>query len=267
MQPGGQPAFRHAALVRAVAAIGLLVAAGLVAFAVAAHVAHIDASSLRRGSPPAAATPTLMPVPLTDVGRQSLSRVVTIAAVLPNAEALGTGWLFDSHGDFVTNAHVVTGQLTVRITDRQAHVHVGVVLGTDPSNDIAVVRSADGFSLPPLPVAHDAIAGVPLSVIALASSRATGQVDMTAETITQLHQDVPLSHGESPSAGAPSVYHDMLRLEGARVYQGNSGGPVLDSTGQVVGIVTLADPTQPDSYAIPVSRVLTELSSLASRSG
>ena len=252
---------------RAVAALGLLVAAGLVAFLVASHVAHIDTSSLRPVSPPAAVTPTPMPTPLTNVGRQSLSRVVTIEAVLPNAEALGTGWLFDSHGDFVTNAHVVTGQLTVRITDRQAHVHVGVVLGTDPSVDIAVVRSADGFALPPLAVGHEAITGVPLNVIALASSRATGEVDMTAEQIIQLHQDVPLSHGESPSAGAPAVYHDMLRLEGARVYQGNSGGPVLDGTGQVVGIVTLADPTQPDSYAIPVSRVLTELMSLASRSG
>jgi S1-C subfamily serine protease len=253
--------------VRAIAALALLIATGLIAFAVASHIAHIDAASLRPISPPVASTPTPPTPPLSDVGRQSLSRVVTIEAVLPNAEALGTGWLLDGHGDFVTNAHVVTGQLSVRITDRQAHVHVAVVLGTDPSIDIAVVRSQDGFALPPLPVGHDALTTVPVSVIALASSRATGQVDMTAETITQLHQEVPLSHGESPSAGAPAVYHDMLRLEGARVYQGNSGGPVLDASGQVVGIVTLADPSSPDSYAIPVARVLSELTSLASRSG
>jgi S1-C subfamily serine protease len=52
----------------------------------------------------------------------------------------------------------------------------------------------------------------------------------------------------------------MLHLTGARIYEGNSGGPVLDAQGQVIGIVTLAASTSaPDAYAIPISRVLTYL--------
>ena len=58
----------------------------------------------------------------------------------------------------------------------------------------------------------------------------------------------------------------MLHLQGARIYEGNSGGPVLDAAGQVVGILTLASPTAPDAYAIPISRVLAELT-LWSQSG
>ena len=51
----------------------------------------------------------------------------------------------------------------------------------------------------------------------------------------------------------------LLSRRGARIYEGNSGGPVLDAAGQVIGIVTLASPSAPDAYAIPISRVIAEL--------
>jgi S1-C subfamily serine protease len=266
--PDRQPTFRSNALVRAVAAIVALIAAGLIAFEVAIHVAHLDAATLRPFSAPAGASPTPAPVPLADIGRAALSRVVTIEAVLPNEESLGTGWLYDTHGDFVTNAHVVSGQLNIRITDRLAHVYVATVIGMDAAADIAVVRVTNAFPGTPLPVGMTALTTVPVDVITLASSRATGKVDLTANRIIMLHEDVPLSSGQAtPTPGAPTVYHDMLHLTGAQVYEGNSGGPVIDARGNVIGIVTLADPTHPDSYAIPISRVLEELRGFAARSG
>jgi S1-C subfamily serine protease len=263
-----QPAFRRNALIRAAVAVVAVIAVGFISFQVAIRVAHVDSSRLAPFTPPAGASPTPTPTPIADVGRAALSRVVTIEAVLPNEESLGTGWLFDSHGDFVTNAHVVSGQLSIRLTDRQARVHVATVLGTDAALDIAVIRSADGFMGAPLPVNSVALTTIPVTVVALASSRATGQVDMTPDIITMLHEDVPLSSGEvSPPPGSPTVYHDMLHLSGARVFEGNSGGPVLDGHGQVVGIVTLADPSHPDAYAIPLVRVLEELNLFAARAG
>jgi S1-C subfamily serine protease len=97
-------------------------------------------------------------------------------------------------------------------------------------------------------------------VITLASSRATGKADMTEETLIGLHASVPLS-GSGIDAGqsAPQEYTDMLHLEGARIYQGNSGGPVVDASGDVIGIITLASPNLSESYAIPISRVLSDL--------
>jgi S1-C subfamily serine protease len=263
-----QPVFRRNALIRAGVALVALIAVGFVSFQVAIRVAHVDPTRLAPFTPPAGASPTPTPTPIADVGRAALSRVVTIEAVLPNEESLGTGWLFDSHGDFVTNAHVLSGQLSIRITDRQARVHVAIVLGTDAASDIAVIRSADGFMGAPLPVSKTALTAIPINVIALASSRATGQVDMTPDVVTMLHEDVPLSSGQvSPPPGSPSVYHDMLHLSGARVFEGNSGGPVIDAHGEVVGIITLADPNHPDAYAIPLARVLQELNSFAARAG
>ena len=53
----------------------------------------------------------------------------------------------------------------------------------------------------------------------------------------------------------------MLHLTGAQIFEGNSGGPVLDARGQVIGIITLASPSGTEAYAIPISRVLSDLRS------
>ncbi|MBV8444975.1 MAG: serine protease, partial [Candidatus Dormibacteraeota bacterium] len=111
-----------------------------------------------------------------------------------------------------------------------------------------------------------ALSTTPAPVVVLASSRATGQSDLTLESLTALHQDVPLSNSDTQTdPQAPSVYDDMLDLTGARIYQGNSGGPVLDASGKVVGIVTLSSPGTAEAFAIPLSRVLAELQSFERR--
>lgn len=256
--------FRRGAVARAAAVVAVLAAAAAIAFPIAARVGALDPHSVRPLTPPAAATPSASPMPLQAVGRQALSRVVTVETDRPAQEALGTAWLLDGHGDFVTNAHVVSGALTVRITDRTAHTHVAQVLGHDDSADIAVLRSADGFAGQPLAVRTAPLPALPLAVVDVASSRATGHDDVTLASLSKSGQSVPLRPGEIPAGdNAPSVYHDMLELSGAQVYQGNSGGPVLDAGGHVVGILTLASPDQPEAFAVPIARVFGELTQFA----
>lgn len=249
-------------------ALAVAVGGGVVALLVALRLTHIDAASLAPLNPPVASPPTPTPAPLTDVARADLSRVVTVESERATDEELGTGWLFDARGDFVTNAHVIDGELTIRLRDRHDESHVGRVLGVDEAADIAVIRSADGFAGAALPVDAAPIGGIPFPVVLIGSGRATGQAELTLETLTATGQDVPVGGTNvRPGGGEPSTYHDMLELDGARVFQGNSGGPVLDSRGDVVGIVTLASRTQAEAFAIPVSRVFTELEGFASRSG
>jgi S1-C subfamily serine protease len=252
-------------VLRAAGAIFALIAAGLVASLVAGHVAAIDPNSIAPVGTPIATSPTPTPPPLTDVGRADLASVVTVEVDvdLSSEESLGTGWIFDSEGDIVTNAHVVEGHTAIRVTDREDHTEPAVVLGTeyDENADIALLRPMSPLSGTPLPVDDTAIGRVPLSAIVLASSTATGKADMTPETVVGLDAEVPLAGngGAQQSQAAPAVYDGMIHLEGARIYEGNSGGPLLDAAGQVIGVLTLASPTSADAYAIPISRVLSEL--------
>jgi len=265
VDPRPDGTFRREAVLRAGAAIFALLASVLVGVLVAGHIAQIDPSRISPVPAPVAGVPTPTPTPITDLGRDYLGSVVTVEAELPAEESLGTGWIFDSRGDVVTNAHVIACHSAIRITDRLNHTHVAVVIKFDATTDIALLRPMGTLTGPPIPIDTSKLATAPLSVIALASSRATGHSDMTAETLVGLNDDVPLStpSDECASELPPPVYNDMLHLQGESIFEGNSGGPVLDSAGQVVGIMTLASPTAPDSYAIPISRVLPTLSAWA----
>jgi S1-C subfamily serine protease len=265
VDPGPERIFRPKAVVRAGVAIFALFASGLTALLVAAHVATIDPSRVAPVRAPAPSAPTPTPIPLSDLGRAALAGVVTVEVEVAasNEESLGTGWIFDARGDIVTNAHVVAGHTAIRVTDRQDHTELAVVIGTeyDHLGDIALLRPVSRLHGAALPVDAAAFATVPVGVIVLASSTATGNADMTAERAIGLDESVPLAAngGIRQGQAGPQVYDGMIHLQGARIYEGNSGGPVLDVAGRVVGVVTLASPTSPDSYAIPINRVLAEL--------
>jgi serine protease Do len=247
---------------RALAAIIALLLVGLAGFLLANNAAQITPSQVAPVHLPPAFSASPSPPELTDLGLDDLASVVTIEAELENGseESLGTGWIYDALGDVITNAHVINGDDTLRVTDRDDHTLVARVVQSDANVDLAMLRVTGTLAGTPLPIDARALTTVPMSVITLASSRATGHGDMTAETLIELDADVPLS-GSGIEAGqsSPQEYNDMLDLTGARIYEGNSGGPVLDASGQVIGIVTLASPNAPDAYAIPISRVIAEL--------
>jgi putative serine protease PepD len=216
------------------------------------------------------ATPSnsLVPEPLALVADRALSRVVTVQVVTSGGEEFGTGWILDTHGDVVTNNHVIEGGSVIRLLDSTKQMHAGVVVGRDPAQDIAVIRSVDGLAGAPLPLSTETDAPHPEQVVVLASSKATNHGDRTVETLALLHQSVPVQ-GDG-QAGAPesggTTYQDMMVLHGEMIYRGNSGGPVLDAYGRVVGIITLASQSTPQAFAIPITRVAAELRGFAARS-
>jgi S1-C subfamily serine protease len=253
------------------ALLALLVLVLLVPMVAGYRTAAVGSDQIARQLPRALTAPTATATvrPLGDVANEALSRVVTIETQTPDHQELGTGWLLDGRGDFVTNAHVVEGALSVRIRDRRNATHVGTIIGVDHDQDVAIVRSLDGFTGKPLPLSTDTDPPVPSDVVVLASGRATGHDDQTAsiETIARLHQDVPVRGNTEidPSNASTVLYHDMIAMRGKQVYPGNSGGPVLDGYGKVIGIVTLASRSTPQAYAIPVGRVSAELFDFAGR--
>ncbi|HEX6493203.1 MAG TPA: serine protease [Candidatus Dormibacteraeota bacterium] len=250
-------------------ALALAVILG-VAFAVGYRSASLAPQVVARFIPGPFATPTssMVSEPLNVVAEGAINRVVTVEVQTSGGEEFGTGWVFDSRGDVVTNNHVIEGGSTIRLVDGNKQVHGGVVVGRDPVQDVAMVRSLDGLPAAPLPLATDGPAPHPEQVVVLASTKATNHSDRTVETLALLGQSIPVQ-GDG-QAGTPEsggiTYTDMMVLHGEQIYRGNSGGPVLDSYGRVVGIVTLASQSTPQAFAIPIIRVITELRAYASRS-
>lgn len=235
-------------------------------FAATLRFAGVDRGALARFRPPPLVTPhpSLGAMPLDAVAAAALPSVVTVEVETPTGEEFGTGWLFDDLGDFVTNYHVVATRNSVRLLDRSATVHPAVVVGYSIPADVAVVRATDGVRGRPLPV-FVGDPPVPQQVVVLASGKATGEGDRILETLDRLHQPVPVQAdvGSAPGAIGQAVYGDMMVLRDHRIFRGNSGGPVLDAFGRVLGIVTLASQSAPQAYAIPIGRVVDDLRALA----
>ena len=270
VRPDARPALhrqRSVATVAAATALGLLAVFGTT-FVIGYRSAGVASRMLARYQPDSlAATGLLQTQPLVQVAEHALSRVVTVRVVTTAGEAFGTGWVFDTRGDVVTNNHVIDGGSVIRLLDARGRVHIGVVMGRDTREDIALVRSIDGLPGDPLPLSAVEDVPHPEKVVVLSSAKATDHLDRTVETLALLHQSVPIQR-DGEAAGPDFIgtpYQDMMVMEGEHIYRGNSGGPVLDAYGRVIGVITLASQSVPQAFAIPIARVADELGSFAAR--
>jgi putative serine protease PepD len=174
----------------------------------------------------------------------------------------GAGLEIDTRGDILTASHVAAGAATITVKFQHGPVRTASMLGTDTSNDVAVLHvNPSGLTLHPLPLGsvQPLIAGDPLAVIGdpfgYNRSLSTGVVSGLGRTI------------QAPNG---FLIANALQTDAA-LNPGNSGGPVLDAQGQVVGIADQiatggsgADQGSGVGFAIPIDPVKAELSALES---
>jgi S1-C subfamily serine protease len=179
--------------------------------------------------------------------------IVTITALSSGgssgpSEDIGTGFFIDSKGDIATNAHVVNGQHTVSVTVGN-HTFQGTVVGQDTMDDLAIVRIPPPPGTSPLPLgsAKDLYPGQ--LVIAIGNPfQLTSSV--SAGIVSGLNRSMPAQNGR--------MMDGMVQTDAA-LNPGNSGGPLLNASGQVVGINTMIEsPVQGSvgiGFAIPIDRL------------
>jgi S1-C subfamily serine protease len=186
--------------------------------------------------------------------RAAARRVVRVVGTACGLGVEGSGWVA-APGLVVTNAHVVAGETdtTVQIGGNPPGLPVQLV-DFDPHDDIAVLR-VPGLNEPPLPIASHPGAGTPAAIIGYPLD---GPLDIEpgriAQTETATTQD---AYGNGP------VQRSILPLRGL-VRPGNSGGPLIDAAGGVVGTVFAAisgsSPSSGgDGLAVPNSLVRAQL--------
>jgi S1-C subfamily serine protease len=139
----------------------------------------------------------------------------------------GSGFVIDRDGDIVTNDHVVQGATDVRVGFSGGATYPAKVVGTDASTDLAVIRvDAPPSALHPLAFADSGQAQVGDSVYAIGNPFGLDRT-MTAGIVSATGRDIQAPNG----LGIPNAIQTD-----APINHGNSGGPLLDSSGRVVGI-------------------------------
>jgi putative serine protease PepD len=169
-----------------------------------------------------------------DVVAKALPSVVQIRS----ARGLGSGIVFDSAGHVVTNAHVVAGSRRFSVTLADGSERAATLRGTFPAGDLAVV-TLEGA--PPQPAVFADSAQVRVGEYALAIGNPLGlRSSVTQGIVSSTSRTVPEGDGVS----LPSVIQTS-----APINPGNSGGALVDATGSVIGIPTLAaiDPEMGDA--------------------
>nr|MBA3287214.1 trypsin-like peptidase domain-containing protein [Acidimicrobiia bacterium] len=167
-------------------------------------------------------------------------------------EAAGSGVIIDDAGHILTNAHVVDGATDVRVTvdgvERSA-----TVLGADPSNDIAVLLLDDATGITPATLGSSPDVEVGDEVLAIGNALALdGGPTVTAGIVSALGRSIGTSQG---------TLDDLVQTDAA-ISSGNSGGPLVDASGAVIGINTAVassgNGVQASNigFAIPIDRAM-----------
>lgn len=164
----------------------------------------------------------------------------------------GSGFLFNTKGDIVTNAHVVKDASYIVVTTSDGQELIGQVIGISDETDIALVRVLDLAGKEPMAM-ETSIVKKGIEVFAL------GSPNNIANTSTE---GKILSVGKS--FFEDYTYKDLYEMNAA-IQQGSSGGPLIDAhTEKIVGINSLVLKDDPSiGYAIPIYTVIDQLNNWA----
>jgi putative serine protease PepD len=216
-----------------IAAIVLAAGTGAATYALADTPRTIVREVTVTNGTSAANTSTLS---ISDVADRASASVVeitvtTTASAGPfgsgTAEAQGSGFVYDTSGHIVTNAHVVDGAQSVEVTFPNGKTYEAKVVGTDPSTDLAVLEvDAPASLLVPLTLGDSSKVSVGDAVVAIGSPFGL-QNSVTAGIVSAVGRSMEAPNGFTING---SIQTD------AAINHGNSGGPLLAMNGRVIGV-------------------------------
>ena len=181
----------------------------------------------------------------------------------PPNQSLGSGFVWDTQGNIITNNHVISAADEIEVTFSNETVATAEVVGTDPDSDLAVIKvdvPADG--LQPIQLADSGSTRVGQLAIAIGNPFGL-EGTMTVGIVSALGRSLPASDGFS---GGPVYNIPNVIQTDAPINPGNSGGVLLNSAGELIGVTTaIESPVRANAgigFVIPTSiveRVVPEL--------
>lgn len=222
---------------------------------------------------------------VTGASVKALPSVVTLSVSSSSSGATGSGVVLSNDGYILTNAHVVTidgetSKVIIEVKTSADKIYRAVVVGIDPTNDLAVIKAA-GSGFTPIEFADSSTINVGDSAVAIGAPLGY-DATVTAGVVSALHRTIQVESSEvrkdggsslelwNSGSSAPPVNLDVIQTDAA-INPGNSGGALINDKGQLIGInVAIASATSTSAqvgsigvgFAIPsnvAQRISTQL--------
>jgi len=177
-----------------------------------------------------------------------------------SASAAGTGMVLTSSGEVLTNNHVIAGATKIKVVlPGTGRSYTARVVGYDVKRDVAVLQLQDASNLKTVAIRTAALT-VGTKVTALGNAGGTGRFTSSTGAVTGLGRSISVQD----DSGGSEQLSGMIETN-ATLQPGDSGGPLLDSAGRVVGMDTagstgnysrFAASAESDGFAIPIATAL-----------
>ncbi|MGW1623376.1 S1C family serine protease [Streptomyces sp. NPDC002172] len=295
----------HAKKKRPRGPIALLAAVAIVAAAVGGGTAYAfqeltGKSDVVSSSTTTSVVPSSKKGDVATIAAAVSPSVVEVNATLSNGTSTGSGVVITSDGEIITNNHVISGAQSVKVSTSNGKSYTAEVVGTDSSKDLALLKLKDASGLQPATLGNSDGVQVGDTVVAIGSPEGlTGTV--TSGIVSALNRDVTVSTDEGQQqqqqgggsgqwpfsfggqqfngdTGSSTTTYKAIQTD-ASLNPGNSGGALIDASGDIVGINSAMYSASSDSsssssdagsvglgFAIPINTVKSDLAKLRSGS-
>ena len=224
-------------------------------------------------SPIAIATPTTVPpdgsFDANAIAALVSPAIVDINTVTNSGQASGTGQILTSDGEVLTNNHVVDGSTSIKVViEGRSGSFTAHVIGVAAAQDVALIQIEGVSGLPTITIASSATVKVGDPVVAIGNALGQGGAPtVTSGRVTALNQTITASEG----GGQSEQLTGMIQSD-ASISPGDSGGPIVNAAGQVVGMITAGDvqgfrsQNSTVNYAIPTDTSISYVNKIRSGS-
>lgn len=195
--------------------------------------------------------------------------VVTIKTVIQGrgafgqpmtGEAAGTGIVLTADGQILTNAHVVANSTAITVTlNGETTAHKATLIGADTSNDVALIKVEGLTRLTPAKIANSDAVAVGDDVIAIGNAlNLEGGVTVTRGIISALGRSIDVESGHLTN---------LIQTDAA-ISSGNSGGPLVDAEGAIIGMNTAGATSSQNvtaeniGFSIPINHAMSIVAEL-----
>ena len=186
-------------------------------------------------------------------------------------QAAGTGMVLTSSGEILTNNHVIRGATDIKVVvPNTGQSYTAQVVGYDVTHDVALLRASGASNLKTASLGDSGSVNAGQSVQAVGNAGGTGRLSFASGTVTNVDRAITVGDDQG---GNPEHLSGLIETNAA-VRPGDSGGPLMNAAGQVIGMDTAASAgnyaaqtTTNDGYAIPINNAMSIARQIESGNG